>query len=300
MTPDLGDIVLTRGDRPSGGAGLSIAEAVAAHAGETLADPRDHPRCSSPVLIGWMIAWADRLEDDDRQQLRRYVAPLATSRRTPERETTRVWLVLDWLTRTDAPIWLQALGLHADAAALESLRPVRYFPHLAEAHQAISNGARAARDTSDNIWRLVAEDAQITLQLAQPEHVGNLPRAAVDPDEPTKARRLETWALVADGTTTAIDTAQGLLDCATSAIGYPATDGVYLPDVLRTIATMITSAAAGIAWGAVRDATNQETWSWEAGVEAASIARQASITALRATGVAVQESAHDLIGRMLR
>jgi hypothetical protein len=299
MTRGPSDVVLARGDHPED-EGMSIAEAVASYAGERRrVDFRQRPACASPALIEWMITWADLLDDDDRQQLGRYIPLLAASRGTEEQETTRVWRILDWVIRTDAPLWLHGLQLSRHASALAALHPIRDPQDLADVHPTIRDAVNETRSMADNLWRLVADDAQLTVLPAQPQHGSAVPAADLGPYEPARARRLETWALVADATTTAIHAAQTLLDCATSAAGYRTATDDELPVAVGAVAQVIDHAATGIAWRAVRSLTKRDTWSWEAGAEAALTTGAAVRSALRPTEDAVRQAAHDLMGQML-
>src|SRR5689334_7297607 len=57
--------------------GLCVMQTVAWFAGEPISD---HPQCASPVLTNFAIVVNDGLEDGPRQQLRKLVSPLSTSR----------------------------------------------------------------------------------------------------------------------------------------------------------------------------------------------------------------------------
>lgn len=232
MTSDLGDITLTRGNEPKG-EGMSIAEAVAAFAGERLRQPTERPRCASRALMEWLVTWADRLADDDRQQLRRYILPLTTSRGTDEEEVARIWLVLDWLIRTDGPLWLHGARLPRQAGTLAALRPVRNPETFADAHPAVRSANKAARRVSEGTWLLVAQDARVTIVPAQPHHAGIVPVVDLGSYEPAKNRRLEAWAALADATTSALQHVETLIDCATNAAGYRAATHREIPDGLQ-------------------------------------------------------------------
>lgn len=134
-----------------------------------------------------------------------------------------------------------------------------------------------------------AEDAELTVPSAQAHDLGTVPAVNIVPSGPTKARRQETWAAVAETTTTAVHRAETLVDCAISAAGYRSATEDELPEGLRTVAHAITYAATGIAWRAIRTLTEQGTWSWEAGTGAASTAATTVHSAFRPTELKVRE-----------
>ncbi len=130
-TLDLETLVLDKGahDNPTDGA--CVMEAVAFMAGEEWSD---HPQCASPVLGALLRAWNDRLDDEDRQDLKRYILRLVGSAGTDEQEATRAWMASDWVVRIVAPTWLRltaekvpehAAALTAHAEALSSLPELR-------------------------------------------------------------------------------------------------------------------------------------------------------------------------------
>src|SRR5262245_46493011 len=111
MSLDVGRLVLVRGTNHPG-SGFSTMEAVSFAADEAWSE---RPRCASPTITEWMIAWNDGLDDGDRQNLRRYIWRLVGSRGTPAQERVRRWMVADWLVRSYAPAWLAAAGLRGQA-----------------------------------------------------------------------------------------------------------------------------------------------------------------------------------------
>ena len=114
MSLDVGRLVLVRGANHPG-SGCSAMEAVSVAAGEAWSE---RPRCASPTITEWMIAWNDGLDDGDRQNLRRYIWRLVGSRGSPAHERTRRWMVADWLVRSYARAWLTAAGLRSQATSL--------------------------------------------------------------------------------------------------------------------------------------------------------------------------------------
>lgn len=84
---------------------------------------RAEARTDSPVLSAVLRA----LKRDcgvAKEALAPYLPRVATSRGTAEHERRRVWMALDWMTRTFAPEWLEQAGMTEEAAALRGLPEV--------------------------------------------------------------------------------------------------------------------------------------------------------------------------------
>ena len=125
--------------------GACVMEAVAYVAGEPWTD---RPACACPVLGAFMRAWNDDLPTDaDRDRLLRPLIPrLAGSRATPEVETCRAWLAVDWLVRTCAPTWLALTkDLEGHAHALRGLPALVSADVVQEHHSTITAAWDAAR-----------------------------------------------------------------------------------------------------------------------------------------------------------
>ena len=303
---DLEGLVLGRTDGVDG-EGMSIADAVAACAGERPRRPAGRPRCASPVLMEWMTTWADRLDHGDRQELRRYILPLGTSWGSDEQEIDRVWGVIDWLIRTDGPLWLRWAQLPDHADTLAALHEARNPEDLAEAYPRIQNASTAARDAADRSWLAVAEEAWPTAMAAwgRAGHLGSAPVVDLSTRDAglwksAEAHRLEAWAAVAETTTGALHRAATFVDCATNAAGYRTATSDEMPDGLRATTQAITNAARAIAWGAIGSACAQDMWCWETAPEvAAQVAGAALHSALRPVEDLARDSAHELIRRIL-
>src|SRR5690606_11434490 len=98
-TLDLGTLTLAAGCHGPGDE-MCVMEAVAFIAGEEWSD---RPECASPVIGAFMRAWNDALDDDDRQDLKRYILRLVGSKGTAEQEELRGWMAFDWLVRVHTP-----------------------------------------------------------------------------------------------------------------------------------------------------------------------------------------------------
>ncbi|MEL7111227.1 MAG: hypothetical protein AAGL99_18375, partial [Pseudomonadota bacterium] len=72
--------------------GLCVMEAVAWMANE---DATDHPECACPVLTAFAIRLNDRLNDENRQQLRRLILPMTGTRSKAHKQARREYLILE-------------------------------------------------------------------------------------------------------------------------------------------------------------------------------------------------------------
>lgn len=126
----------------------------------------DQPKCVSPVIAAFLRSWNDRLDDTDRQMLKRYSVTSLGTRTTAADEETRSWMAVDWLTQTFAPAFLRltpSLVEHADAlAALPELIDAASANAAKKALAAAGDAARdAARDAAgDAAWDAAAAAAQ--------------------------------------------------------------------------------------------------------------------------------------------
>lgn len=108
---------LYSGAHAANGEKMCAMEMVAFVAGEPWSD---HPQCACPVIGAFMRSWNDGLPDADRTRLLLPLVPkLVGTRSTPEVESARAWMAVDWLTRTQTVAWLRLakLDTHADAVA---------------------------------------------------------------------------------------------------------------------------------------------------------------------------------------
>ena len=101
---------------------MCLMEATAWIAGESWSD---HPQCVCPVLAAFCRLWNDALDDNTRDRLLKpFVVRLIGTRSTPEVESKRSFLALDWLVRVQTPAWLQLAGLNDHANQLARLAPL--------------------------------------------------------------------------------------------------------------------------------------------------------------------------------
>ncbi|MGH9213856.1 MAG: hypothetical protein ACRD2C_24760 [Acidimicrobiales bacterium] len=275
MTLDVGRLVLVRGGNEAG-AGFSAMEAVAFAAGEAWSE---RPRCASPTITEWMIAWNDGLDDRARQELRRYIWRLVGSKGTPAQERARRWMAADWLVRGYASAWLEAADLLPEAQWLSRLQVVRGPRDIADADVACFAAARSAREARDAAWRQAADSSSGVFDWNTAGAV---------------------WSAVADATWAAAGSAARSVVWSSTDASGPGSSDARLWDAASDAAA---DAAASLAWRAVHrgfltagargdvDVTDpDDLWG-----PAQATAEQA----LAPTGGALQASAHIVVERML-
>jgi hypothetical protein len=288
MTLDVGRLVLVRGGNEAG-AGFSAMEAVAFAAGEAWSE---RPRCASPTITEWMIAWNDGLDDQDRQELRRYIWRLVGSKGTPAQERVRRWIAADWLVRTYASAWLEAAGLRSEARCLVTLPTLRGPREVFDARPASSAGAKVARAAHDAAWRRAAETAKDVFDWSTAGAV---------------------WSAIADATWAAAGSAaRAVVWSSTDAMGPGSADA----KVWDAVSDAAADAAGTIAWRAVEQAVDGAARTRaRAGARARSqaqarvddrgdidlwaLAQDTAQAALAPTGAVLQASAHIVVERML-
>jgi hypothetical protein len=230
---------------------FSVMEAVAHLTGEPCTS---HPRCASPVLAEWFIAWNDALRGEQRKALRRYVPRLVGSRGTTDEEVARQWLIADWFIRCAAPMWLNAAGLSDHAAQLARQPAITDVRSLAATADHVAAAATAAAAAHEQAWSSVA-------LLAQPDSTiepSQRPPWRPAPGD-TDPRRVDTWSALADATRSTVASACTFVRVAAQAIGYLS----VAPPTWQATATGVGDAAGRVAWSAERALVTAPTWSWK-------------------------------------
>ena len=176
---DLDTLVLERGRHAYADQGMNVLEAVSVIGGEKFSD---RPRSVSPVIAAFLKDWNDELEDDARQELKKFIPRIAGSVLTQDIEEFRTWLTVDWLVRVQAPVWLNAADLGEFAQALADQDPV-VFPDQARAVQKVLDEAAAyanvgAKDLSQQ-WGEAGEEAWAKVGPKSWESAGNGVKMAV-------------------------------------------------------------------------------------------------------------------------
>ena len=213
---DLDTLVLDKGSHPSPDDGMCVMEAVAVVAGETFSD---HPACASPMIGAFLRSWNDTLNDEDRQQLKRYVTLLPGTAASPEVEDARAWMALDWLVRTYTPAWLRLAKLDAQAERLEALPEFRAgmdVPSIRPTIDAVRKDAAAAGAAArDAAWAAARDAARAAAWAAARDAAGDAAWAAAW-DAAGAAARDAAWAAARDALRPTRDelmvSAHGLLD----------------------------------------------------------------------------------------
>lgn len=112
----------------------------------------DHPACVSPVLGAFLRSWNDALDDETRQKLKPYAARVIGTAGDGKDER-RAWMAVDWLARTQLPVWLELAGLNENAAAVRGLAALSSTETAHDAQPTLDTAGYAARCTAwDAAW----------------------------------------------------------------------------------------------------------------------------------------------------
>ncbi len=193
-----------------------VMEAVAYVAGEPWSD---HPICASPIITSFLISWNDAMDDTDRQMLKPYIPRIVGTRTGRGDETTRAWLLTDWLARECAPAFMRFAGLTEQAELLEALAPITSTADARRAQPVLDTArkdAAAACDAATSAATAAAWAAAWTAARAAA-------RAAACDAACDAAARAESWA-AAVAAAAARDAAR---DAACDAAGAPACDAAW-------------------------------------------------------------------------
>ena len=106
----------------------------------------DSPYCVDPVLAAFGHSWNDRLAEEDRQGLKKYIRPLLDTYKGPQLQIRRAFMALDWSWRTYAALWIEQVPELAEhAATLRAMAPITAELGEAERTAALDKVAAAAR-----------------------------------------------------------------------------------------------------------------------------------------------------------
>lgn len=112
----------------------------------------DAPQCSCPVLSDFVREWNDELDNEERDRLLIPFVPRLIGTRREDAVLPRMWLALDWLTRTCAPLLLAATPeLQEHSVALGSFPALgpKSSPYLLDAvDDATQVAMKAARSAA--------------------------------------------------------------------------------------------------------------------------------------------------------
>jgi hypothetical protein len=256
---DLDSTILDEGKHNDPESGMCIMEAVAYITGEWT----DHPKCVCPTISAFLRTWNDSLKTEERQNLKPYILKCLGTNGGQELALKRSYMAADWYARVFVPAWLRTAGVALDeATALEQL-PVAVDSATLHATDIFlakaSQKASAARSATESAARSAAWSATWS------------------------AARSAAWSATWSATESA---ARSAAWSATESAAWSATESA--------------------AWSAARSATESAAWSatesaaWSATWSAAwSAARSAAEEKLRPTKEILQQSAFDLLDRMI-
>ena len=290
------DLSLKSGLHKSRESGMCAMEAVAWLAGEPHSD---QPKCACPVITAFVIRWNDSLPGDaDRNRLLKpLLGKIIGTRSTPEAESVRAFLAVDWLVREYTPAWLDLVpSLTAHAATLRAFNPLRNLDEVTanlEALQAAAKDSQEALPAARSAARAAAWTAS---------------RSTTWPTEPTElAAWSSAWSaeLAAWSSAVAWSAAESAVRSAEWSAAREAAEwsSTWLVESAARAAvasaawTAVESAAWAAAtsaeWTAVESAVRASTW--PAARAAVASAVQSAVTP---TTAKLQQSAVALIERM--
>ena len=265
-TLDLDTVTLARGVHSKFEEGVCVMEAVAYVAGEPHSD---HPQCVSPVIAAFCRRWNDDLSDADRQTLKPYIPRLVGTNTGPEDDTRRAWMATDWLVRVYLPAWLRLAKLDEQADAVSSL----------------------AELLNPESWEAAKEKVAAA-------------RAAAWGDAASAAARAASWGYAASAAASAAAGGDAASDAASDAAWDAAWDAAGRDAAGRDAASAVASAAS---WDAASAAASAAAWDAAgrhptraaARAAASAAASAAAWDALKPTVVVLQQSAIELLDRMI-
>jgi len=246
-----------------------VMEAVAFVAGEPWSD---HPECACPIISSFLRSWNDSLPSDaERDRLLKPLIPeLVNTRRTKKIELARGLMAADWLIRVHTPAWLRLAGLTKQAESLEQLPEItamKQFPSIRGPIEAVRQDAAAAWDAAGAAARAAARDAA------------------------RDAARAAAWAAARAA---AWDAAGAAARAAAWAAARAAARAAAWAAAWAAARAAAWDAAGDAAGAAARDAAGDA-----AGAAARAAAWAAARAKLAPTCAALQESALELVNRMI-
>ena len=154
------EIKLAKGAHPapfdeSGAATMCVQEYVSYLAGEPHSDS---PKCVSPMLTAFMVAFNDALDDETRQRLRPYAVRQIGTKGDGQDEV-RSYIALDWIIRTCTPAFLAAAGLTEEADKLRGLATIKGLEQAQAAGLHVNAAEAAARAAARAATRAAARAA---------------------------------------------------------------------------------------------------------------------------------------------
>ena len=259
--------------------GMCVMEASAWLAHEPWSDK---PLCVSPVLGTFLRLWNDQLDEITRQKLKPYAARVVGTAGDGHDEW-RGWICVDWLARTNLPMWLDLAGLDKHATAVRSLAEI--------IDGASADAARPILSAAESVTGAAAwAAAESALGLASWEAARSVARSAADlvagaaaESAAESALGLAAWEAARSTARSAADLAAG--PAAGDAAESAARSAAWLAAWLAAWSA-VESAARSAAWAAAEPAAESKAWA-------------AAWTALAPSVLALQASAFVLLDRMI-
>jgi len=173
--------------------GMCVMEASAWLAHEPWSDK---PLCVSPVLGTFLRLWNDQLDEITRQKLKPYAARVVGTAGDGHDEW-RGWICVDWLARTNLPMWLDLAGFDKHATAVRSLAEIidgasadAARPILSAAESVTGAAAWAAAESALGLaaWEAARSTARSAADLAAGPAAGDAAWSAAE-----SAARSAAW-----------------------------------------------------------------------------------------------------------
>jgi hypothetical protein len=227
---DLSTLHLDDGSHLSFEDGHCLMEAAAYFAGEP---HTDRPQCVSPYLRSFGITLNDRVSDEQRQDLVRFV-PLVVGTAGDGLDDRRRWLAADHVIRVTVPMWLDLAGLTDHAATLRAFTPITDRPSW----QATRSAIRAARDAAcalrSDRWAKIRTDVTAAVKKALAEQPVAV--AAADADAAAVADAVAAAVADADADADADAAAVADADAVAAAVADAAADAAAVADAAAAAA----------------------------------------------------------------
>jgi len=268
-TVDLNTYTLSTGSHSTPAQGVCLLELTALFAGKPMTD---QPPCVSPVLRRYGIALNDRLPDQPRQELKRYIpAMIGTAGDgldSKRADLVRRALMTDWL-----PAWLRLANLNDLAVQCE------------QAQNLTGADLRAAlRGIRDVTWRARQEQRTLLTERIKAEMVKR--------DRPAAAATVAAAAAAAVAAAAAAAATVAAAAAAADAVAVAVAVAVAAADAAAaTVAVAAADAAAATVAVAVADAAAAADAVADAAADAVAVAAAAAATATATATAAAADAA---------
>jgi len=283
---DLDNLVLHAGGHTAGSDEMCIEEAAALAAGE---DWSASPKCVSPVIAMFLLRCNDAWDHDARQTLKQWIYPQLGTNKGKQVDIELAWMAADWCVRTQTPALLRLAGMHDEADALASMQPLNpeTVPSIKPVLTSIRDDARKRRTANYATFR----------ERFRERFVEAFKAKTADADADVAAAVAVAVAAAAAADAAADADADAAADAAVAAAVAAAAAVDAAMDVAADVA-----AAAAVAADADADKPYADAW-WNVRGAACAAARKAArefvAERLKPDMAELQDSAHDLVRRMI-